>query len=142
MSDLTNFNSTFFLSLATMTFGFCAGALGYALRSKCSRVKCCCVEIIRDVELEADLEELGTKPINDTSLPIELTHPRRPPISRPISRRSSIHEYISTLPTDEVPQPRRPVSERSNVIEEAIKQAVKRVNSMNELNKQSFISSV
>ena len=61
MSDLTNFNSTFFLSLATMTFGFCGVALGYALKSKCSSVKCCCIEIIRDVELEADIEE-NTKP--------------------------------------------------------------------------------
>ena len=56
-ADLYDFNSTFFLSLATMTFGFFAGALGYALKSKCSRVKCCCIEIIRDVELEADIEE-------------------------------------------------------------------------------------
>jgi hypothetical protein len=57
MSDLNNFNSTFFLSLATMTFGFFGVALGYALKSKCSSVKCCCIEIIRDVELEADIEE-------------------------------------------------------------------------------------
>ena len=59
MSDLTNFNSTFFLSLATMTFGFCAGALGYALKSKCNSVKLCygCLEIERDVELEADIEQ-------------------------------------------------------------------------------------
>ena len=54
MADFYDFNATFFLSLATMVFGFLAGALGYALKSKCSSIKCCgCIEIIRDVELEA-----------------------------------------------------------------------------------------
>ena len=58
MADFYDFNATFFLSLATMAFGFLAGALGYALKSKCSSIKCCgCIEIIRDVELEAELEE-------------------------------------------------------------------------------------
>ena len=31
-NDLNNFNSTFFLSLATMTFGFFAGALSFCLK--------------------------------------------------------------------------------------------------------------
>ena len=58
MADFYDFNATFFLSLATMVFGFLAGALGYALKSKCSSMKCCgCIEIIRDVELEAEIEE-------------------------------------------------------------------------------------
>ena len=58
MADFYDFNATFFLSLATMAFGFLAGALGYALKSKCSSIKCCgCIEIIRDVELEAEIEE-------------------------------------------------------------------------------------
>ena len=57
MADFYDFNATFFLSLATMVFGCLAGALGYALKSKCISIKCCgCVEIIRDVELEAELE--------------------------------------------------------------------------------------
>lgn len=55
---MNNFDGVFFLSLATMTFGFFAGALGYALKSKCSKIKCCgCIEIDRNVELEAALEE-------------------------------------------------------------------------------------
>jgi len=74
--NLYDFNSTFFLSLATMTFGFCAGALGYALRSKCSSVKLCgCIEIIRDVELEAEIEEQ--------------IHPVAPPATDPPTRETS-----------------------------------------------------
>ena len=54
---LYDFNSTFFLSLATMAFGF-IGAIGIALKSKCTSVKLCgCLEIIRDVEIEAEIEE-------------------------------------------------------------------------------------
>ena len=87
MSDLTNFNSTFFLSLATMTFGFLAGALGYALKSKCSRVKCCCIEIIRDVELEADIEEnIIKQPTTETSID---NIPNAPQQSRKSSARRS-----------------------------------------------------
>ena len=57
-TNLYDFNSTFFLSLATMTFGFIAGAIGIAFKSKCTSVKLCgCLEIIRDVEIEAEIEE-------------------------------------------------------------------------------------
>ena len=62
MSYANSFDGVFFLSLATMTFGVCGGALGYALKSKCSSVKCGCIEIIRDVELEADIEENTIQP--------------------------------------------------------------------------------
>ena len=62
---LYDFNSTFFLSLATMTFGFFAGAIGIAYRSKCTSVKICgCLEIIRDVAIEAEIEE-NTSPPNE-----------------------------------------------------------------------------
>ena len=55
-----------------MVFGCLAGALGYALKSKCSSIKCCgCIEIIRDVELEAELEvtPLQQPPQNETLRP-------------------------------------------------------------------------
>jgi hypothetical protein len=74
MADFYDFNATFFLSLATMVFGFLAGALGYALKSKCSSIKCCgCIEIIRDVELEAELEVTPVQqqlPQNETLPPV------------------------------------------------------------------------
>ena len=58
MTESLSINSTFYLSLATMSFAFLSGALAYTIKSKCSSVKCCgCIEIIRDVELEADIEE-------------------------------------------------------------------------------------
>ena len=80
-ADLYDFNSTFFLSLATMVFGFCAGALGYALKSKCSSVKLCgCIEIIRDVELEADIEENmmhHNEPITNNPSEPNVSAPRR-----------------------------------------------------------------
>lgn len=58
MSELLSTNSTFYLSLATMAFAFLSGALAYTIKSKCSSVKCCgCIEIIRDIEAEVELEE-------------------------------------------------------------------------------------
>lgn len=62
MSYANSFDGVFFLSLATMTFGFFGTCAIYFLKSKCSRVKCCCLEIIRDVELEADIEENTIQP--------------------------------------------------------------------------------
>ena len=81
MSYANSFDGVFFLSLATMTFGFCGVALGYALKSKCSSVKCGCIEIIRDVELEADIEEntIQPQPTIDT---IPTTAPKRTSHSR------------------------------------------------------------
>ena len=73
MADFYDFNATFSLSLATMVFGFLAGALGYALKSKCSSIKCCgCIEIIQDVELEAELEVTPPQqpPQNETLPPL------------------------------------------------------------------------
>ena len=54
-----DFNSTFFLSVGTLVITGTGVCLGYALKSKCNNVKICCglIEIERDVELEADIEE-------------------------------------------------------------------------------------
>ena len=101
-----------------MIFGFCAGALGYALKSKCSRVKCCCFEIVRDVELEAEIEEANNNRIIDNILP-------------PF--------------TNESPHPSRSITRRSSLIEDAVKQAIKNVNEHTieeELNKRSVTSSM
>jgi hypothetical protein len=53
-----NFNGTFFLSLGTLFITAVSVCLGFALKSKCKNVKLCfgCLEIERDVELEADVE--------------------------------------------------------------------------------------
>ncbi len=63
MSDNNNlfsndFNGTFFLSLGTLFITAISVCLGFALKSKCKNVKVCfgCLEIERDVELEADVE--------------------------------------------------------------------------------------
>ena len=80
MADFYDFNATFFLSLATMVFGCLAGALGYALKSKCISIKCCgCVEIIRDVELEAELE------VTPLQQPLQTEPLPPPPILPPVS---------------------------------------------------------
>ena len=68
MSEILTVNSTFFFSLATMAFAFLSGALAYTIRSKCSSVKCCgCIEIIRDIDAEVELEEQITPPIQSNS---------------------------------------------------------------------------
>ena len=64
MADFYDFNSTFFLSVGTLVITGTGVCLGYALKSKCSSVKCCGIEIVRDIE--AELEEdriLGIPPI-------------------------------------------------------------------------------
>ena len=94
---LYDFNSTFFLSLATMTFGFFAGAIGIAYRSKCTSVKICgCLEIIRDVAIEAEIEE-NTSPPNEGFGEIPRSN------SREIPRSNSheilrTHSYVRTVP--------------------------------------------
>ena len=58
MTEQLSTNSTFYLSLATLAFAFLSGSLAYTIKSKCSSFKCCgCIEIIRDIEAEVELEE-------------------------------------------------------------------------------------
>ena len=85
MPDLNSsggsFNSTFFLSLGTMITAAIGVCLAYALKSKCSSVKCCCVEIIRDID--AELEE-GPTPVPGSAtvpLPVPVPEPERRPTS-------------------------------------------------------------
>ena len=73
MSDIweTNYNSTFFLSVGTILITAVSVCLGYALKSKCSSVKLCggCIEIVRDIDAELDLEELGIQNQTNTIQP-------------------------------------------------------------------------
>lgn len=74
MSDWDNFNSAFFLSLATMTFAFLGITLKFCLKSKCDDVSLCfnLVHIHRRVELENQSEENTTDPkISSTMLPAQ-----------------------------------------------------------------------
>ena len=45
-------DSVFFLSLATMAFGFFSLALRYCYKSKCKDIDMCCIKIKRDIEAE------------------------------------------------------------------------------------------
>ena len=75
MADSLTVNGTFYLSLATLAFAFLSGALAYTIKSKCSSVKCCgCIEILRDIDAEVELEEHNMPPNNiQRSLSQELT---------------------------------------------------------------------
>ena len=83
MSNMYDFNSTFFLSVGTLIITGSGVCLGYALKSKCNNVKICygCLEIERDVDLEADLEEniIQQQPIDiiPTTAPQRASHSRR-----------------------------------------------------------------
>ena len=66
MSDWSStYNAVFFISLATLIFGFLGLIVRYALKSKCEHFKCCfgLFEIDRRVDLEVQEEmaqmELG-----------------------------------------------------------------------------------
>ena len=97
MADFYDFNSTFWLSLTTMVFGFGGACLAYSLRSKCSHIKLCygCVDVIRDIDAEVELEEtMGQQPITPT-----LEQPPNTPslgrITPPVSRISFNRSMLS-----------------------------------------------
>ena len=115
MSDLSSsggsFNSTFFLSLGTMITAAIGVCLAYALKSKCSSVKCCCVEIIRDID--AELEEGPTPIPGPASVPVPVPEPERRPSSH---RRDSfidtrvaeaLNKYQSSLSIHALNRPTR-----------------------------------
>ena len=58
MTESLSINSTFYLSLATMSFAFLSGALAYTIKSKCSSVDMCCLRIVRDTSGELREDEL------------------------------------------------------------------------------------
>ena len=58
MPDWTQeYNGAFFLSLATMLFGFLGLSIKYCLKSKCEDINLCGVHIQRRVDLEVDEEK-------------------------------------------------------------------------------------
>lgn len=125
MGDFQNFNSTFFLSLATMTFGFLTGIAVYCAKSRCSSVKFCCLEIIRDIDAEVELEEqnLTINPPNNEIITDEVQVPT--PISPQISVRNS-------------PAPSR----RQSQIDMAVADAVKRLKYVDSLNATEDIPNI
>ena len=53
MADITqNIDGFFWLSLATIIFTSVGLFVRYSYKSKCSEVSCCCLKIIRDVDIE------------------------------------------------------------------------------------------
>ena len=86
MADSLTVNGTFYLSLATLAFAFLSGSLAYLIKSKCSSVRCCgCIEIIRDIEAEVELEEHNSPAIPRTlSQETELTGRRNSQVMREI----------------------------------------------------------
>ena len=98
MADFYDFNSTFWLSLTTMVFGFGGACLAYGLRSKCSNIKLCygCVDVTRDIDAEVELEEtMGQQPISPVlEQPANISTRRS--ITPPISRISFNRSMMST----------------------------------------------
>lgn len=50
------YDDTFFLTLAGLIFGFLGLSIRFCYRSKCSSVECCGLKIIRDVDVEEDID--------------------------------------------------------------------------------------
>jgi hypothetical protein len=53
----TEFNGAFFLSIATMVFGFLGLSIKYCLKSKCEDINLCGIHIKRRVDLEIEEEK-------------------------------------------------------------------------------------
>ena len=53
MADITqNIDGFFWLSLATIIFTSVGLFVRYSYKSKCSEVSCCCLKIVRDIDVE------------------------------------------------------------------------------------------
>ena len=110
---MSQLSETFWITFTTMGFAFLTGSLAYALKSKCSRVKCCCLEIIRDID--AELEE-GPAPIpNQIPDPVSGPVPeRRTSLRNDSNLDARVAEAVSRYASvRELNQPSRDVT-RSN----------------------------
>ena len=70
MTWMTDFNSTFFLAVGSLTSASFALILSYLFKSKCRRCSCCGLVIERDVNAELQAEEMelnATKNIHTNS---------------------------------------------------------------------------
>jgi hypothetical protein len=54
----SEFNSTFWLSIAGSVFGLTAIVIKAFKSSKCKEFKCCCITCIRDTQAEEKLDEI------------------------------------------------------------------------------------
>lgn len=45
-------SEVFLTTLSVSLFAFCGAVLGVCYKSKCRTIKCCCLEVVRDVEGE------------------------------------------------------------------------------------------
>ena len=62
------FSEIFFTGLYTSAIGLIIAVGSQCYKSKCKEVSCCCIEIIRDVEGEEELDIRHSRnPINDLS---------------------------------------------------------------------------
>lgn len=51
----------FYTGLYTALMAFCLGVISFLYKSKCKEVECCCIKIIRDVEIEEKEMEIINK---------------------------------------------------------------------------------
>jgi hypothetical protein len=59
MADITqNIDGFFWLSLATIIFTSVGLFIRYSYKSKCKEVSCCCLKIVRDIDIERQ-EDMG-----------------------------------------------------------------------------------
>ena len=117
MADFYDFNSTFWLSLTTMVFGFGGACLAYSLRSKCSHIKLCygCVDVTRDIDAEVELEEAGLTPISPS---LEQPIATNPPANR-------ISFSRSMLP-DETRRVTPPISRKGSMLSFEIQKEIQK----------------
>lgn len=72
-------SETGIISLSTMFLAFLSAALGVAYKSKCSHMKCCCIEVDRDIksELKEDMAQLGKHEVSRAASQINLNETRK-----------------------------------------------------------------
>ena len=58
--DNSSFNAVFFSFICSSVIGCILKVISYCYKSKCRKVKICCISIIRDVESEATIDRTAT----------------------------------------------------------------------------------
>ena len=81
-----------------MCFGFFGTLAVYFLKSKCTSVKLCgCIEIIRDVDLEAEIEEHTVPPIEP--IPTQINSRQPTPAGSRRQSRSNVVDFTTSMGT-------------------------------------------
>lgn len=66
--DNSSFNAVFFTFVVSSVIACILKLAGYAYKSKCKKIKCCGITIVRDVEAEVRADQAPTANVTEASI--------------------------------------------------------------------------